>query len=156
MRRFILLSTILIACLLTWACSYSVEFAVINKSDSTIDIEYILIPNWQALDNATKKPLKTTVSQYDAWFGSKVWVEVPEDEFTYDPNTKKCKLKLAPNEVLRFTFVHDSQVRGENIDSFGVESVRLNGEHGEIVYQGKHFYEQFIKKDTQNYYIVYK
>ena len=156
MKRLIFLSIVLTACLLICACSYAFEFAVINTSSSTIDVEYVLIPDWQALDHPTKKPLKTTLSKYNAWFGSKDWVEVPDYEFVYNACTKKCKLKLAPNEVLRFTSVFDHQVKNEEIDSFAIESVRLSGNRGEIIYQGKEFYKQFIKKNTQNYYIVYK
>ena len=103
MRKILLLSIVLTACLLTCACSFAVEFSVINTSDSTINIEYIVLPNWQVLDHPTKKPLKMTLSQYNAWFTGKDWREVPDNEFVYDANTKKCKLKLAPNEVLRLT-----------------------------------------------------
>jgi hypothetical protein len=156
MKRSILLSIILTLCVFTCACSYAIEFAIINTSDSTIDVEYTLIPDWQALDHPTKKPLKMTLSQYNAWLKDKDWTEVPDNEFVYDATTKKCNLKLAPNEVLRLTFVHDRQVKNEDIDSFGIESVRLNGSGGEIIYRGKQFYKQFVKKNTQNYHIVYK
>jgi hypothetical protein len=156
MKRLFLLSVVLIACLMSAGCSYMVEFAVINTSSSTIEVEYVLISDYKALDHPTIKPLKTTRPKYDAWFDKKDWVEIPDNEFVYDPSTKKCKLKLAPGEVLRLTFVHDSQVKGEDIDSFGIESVSLNGARGELVYRGKDFYKQSIRQDEHNYYITYK
>lgn len=156
MKRLILLSAVLTACLLNCACSYAVEFAIVKPSNSTIDIEYVLVPDWKVLDHPTKKPLKMTLSEYNAWFKDNGWLEFPDNEFAYDAQTKICKLKLAPNEVLRLTFVHPNQLKDDANDSFNIESVRLNGVRGEVIYQGKQFYRQFVEKDTQNYYIVYK
>ncbi len=142
--------------LLTCACSFSIDFAIINNSDSEIEVEYILKAKLPALTQPPEKPWKMNASNYNSWFSSEEWVEVADKDFNYDPNTKKVKLKLLPNEVLRLTFVFDHQVKNEDIENFPIESVRLNGKQGEVIYQGNAFYKQFEKKNIQNYFITYK
>lgn len=154
--RIILLSILLTACLLTCGCSFATEFAVINNSDSVIDVEYVVSADWKSLDQPTKKPWKTNLSQYNAWFAGKDWKEVSDSEFIYDASEKKCRLKLAPGEVLRLTFTFDAMIENGEINSFNIESLRLNGDKGEVFYSGKRFYKQFERKDGYNYFITYK
>lgn len=156
MKRKILLLIVVSLSLLTSACSFSIEFAIINDSDSEIEVEYVLKAKLPALTNPTERPMKMNASKYNSWFSSKEWVEVADKDFNYDPNTKKCKLKLLPNEVLRLTFVSDSQMKNGEIKDFPIESLRLNGTRGELTYQGNEFYKQFKEQNMQNYFISYK
>lgn len=152
----ILLLIVLSLSLLTCACSYSIDFAIINNSDSEIEVEYIWKAKLPAMTDPSEKPWKMNVSNYNSRFSSKEWTEVADKDFVYDPNTKKVKLKLLPNEVLRLTFVSDLQMKNEDIEHFPIESVRLNGKRGEVIYEGNEFYKQFEKKNIQNYFITYK
>lgn len=153
--KFLLLIVVSLS-LLTSACSYAIEYAIVNNSDSEIEVEYVLKRNLPALTDPTVRPAKMDISKYNSWFSSEKWVEVADNDFNYDPNTKKCKLKLSPNEVLRLTFIIDNQMQNGEIKDFPIESVRLNGTSGELIYQGNEFYKQFKEQNTQNYFISYK
>lgn len=156
MKRKILLLIVISLGLLTCACSYSIEYAIVNNSDSEIKVEYVLKGNLAALTDSTVRPKKMDISKYNSWFSSKEWSEVADKDFNYDPNTKKCKLKLLPNEVLRLTYIIDNQMQNGEIKDFPIESVRLNGTSGELIYQGNEFYKQFKEQNMQNYFISYK
>lgn len=157
MKRILLISLILTSCIFLSACSFAAEFVVINKSDLPIEVEYTLNRNLKALDNPTTKPLKMKLSVWNSWFKEKNWEEVPDSEFVYNAETQKCKLKLSPDEVLRITFVdYDSFTTVSEYQNFGISGLRLTGKYGEVFYNGNQIYNQFEKKNSQNYYIVYE
>lgn len=157
MKKILIVSLILTACIFLSGCSAATEFVVINKSDSPVEVEYTLNLNLKALDNPTTKPLKMKLSVWNSWFEEKSWKEVPDNEFVYNAETQKCKLKLLPDEVLRITFVDYSSFTTVNeYQNFRIVGLRLAGKYGEVFYNGNQIYNQFEKKNSQNYYIAYE
>lgn len=160
MKRNFAITFVLACCFLLTSCSRSSEFLVINMSDSVVEVEYTLNRNLKVLDNPTTIPLKMNFFDWDIFLGEfrrKDWVEIPVNEFIYDSETQMCKLKLAPNEVLRLTFVdYDDFKATEEFQRFEVVKLKISGKYGEVVYSGNQLYNQFEKIDSQNYSITYQ
>ena len=158
MRKSLAVFLTAFACLFQPGCSYSVLFSVVNVSNSPVEIEYEIglniNLNMKTLENTSAKPYKTTLANWNKWFFKEEWQSISPDEYEFDAQTQKCKIKLAPNEVLRIK-LHSASANGEYKD-FNIKSVRLNGANGEVIYQGERLYKQFEKKDDLNYFITYR
>lgn len=157
MIKVFISTIIIVGCFILSGCSYSVLYAVINKSKAPIEIEYVLTSKVNSLENTSSKPFKTTLSNWNAWFEKEEeWHAVPQDEYEFNPETRKCKIKLNPNEVLKINWQDDGILMTENYENFYIESLKINGANGVVAYEGKYFYKQFEKKNETNYFIAYR
>lgn len=100
-RAITKISIILFLCLTLSACSSSTQFFVVNNSNSTIEVEYIVISKFETVEHTATKPYKMLLSDWNKWFGSKEELEVPQNEYEFDSKLHKVKVKLNPNEILR-------------------------------------------------------
>ena len=155
MKKLILIIFVFCSIIFLSGCSYSTQFYVLNKSESLLKIEYVVNLKFKldTVEHTQTKPYKTSLSDWDKWFGSDNEKEVPQSEYEFDSKLQKVTLKLNPNEVLRIVIdlSHDSEYY-----EFPLESLHLNGNSGERIYRGEKFYKQFEKKDDNNYFIEYK
>lgn len=156
MRKFVAIIGFIIFCAILSACSFGIDFAIINLSDEIAEVEYVVKENANFLENPATKPHKISLSDWNKWFGKRNWSEVPRSEYEFNTETRKCRIKLNKNEVLRISSQNDSVVASENSDDFLIESLHLRGANGELSYQGNQFYKQFEKKSRSHYYIAYR
>lgn|GEM_PF-3645108 len=157
MKKTILSFFITVLCLATLSCSYSVDFVVINSSDAMVDLEYEVSSQIEKPDNPTTKPLKMNLKNWNSWFGEKKWQEISSNEYEFDSQSRKYKLKLQPNEAIRIMQENDGRVYFYNEElGFNIISLRINGRYGEVIYQGKQLLNQFEKKTHTEYFINYK
>lgn len=156
MRRNLTIIFITAISLVLSACSFNVSFVVMNTSNAPLEVEYVVTSAVNSLENTSNKPYKTTVSNWNKWFFKEDWNEIPQEQYEFDPKTRKCKIKLAPNEVLKFMWINDSTFINEDDANVHVENLRLSGVNGEIFYEGKRFYKQFERKNDINYFVTYR
>ncbi len=157
LHRISAICVLIISCLFLTNCSFSVSYCVINQSKSPIEVQYILTTKVDSLEHTSSKPFKTTLSNWNAWFGkSEDLNPVPENEYEFNPETRKCKITLYPNEVLQINWQSDMILSQENSENFYLESLKIIGDNGAVTYEGKYFYKQFQSKDWNHFFITYK
>jgi hypothetical protein len=150
MKRVFAASIVAIICLISSACSYSVNFVVINNSDSVLEVEYTILGGG---DN----PARISLAEWNKWFGGeKEWREIPQDEYRFEPETGKYKLKIAPNEVVKIFKRNDWMYSIENYQDFELINIQLTGESGKVGYEGNQIFKQFEEKNYSNRFIAYK
>lgn len=157
MKKLILIIFVFCLVIFLSGCSYSTQFYVLNKSESPIQVEYIVNLRLNTIDHTQATPYKMSLSDYEKWFGDKNLQEVQQNEYEFDSKLQKVTLTLKSNEVLRIAIAlhHESVLPTENY-KFPLENLRLSGSSGERIYSGENFYKQFEKKDDNNYFIEYK
>ena len=157
MKRIFVIGIISTLCLIVSGCSHSTQFFVINKSLSPIEVEYIVTSDFDPVEDTQVKPYKMSLFEWDTWLGNKELREVPLSEYEFDAKLHKVKVKLNPNEVLRVAIaLHHESVLPTADYKFPITSLSLIQDKDQIFYIGKRFYQQFEKKDDNNYFIAYK
>ena len=153
MKRKLTVILTLVFCVILAACSYGAQFVIVNRSNAPINVEYVITSKFDSLENTEYKPYKMDLSNWDSRFGDKEWRDVAQNEYQFDAETKKCRITLMPNEVLRF---YHERSRGNDEYEFRVASVKLSGVNGEMLFEGKEFYKQFEKTGQYTYSAIYK
>src|ERR1044072_2078029 len=103
MKRFVPGSLILIICLISSACSYKVDFIVINQSDFPVEIEYTL-SRYSPEDQTLSKeliPEKIDLSTWNRRFGVPDWQELSQEEFQFDSTAGKVKIEVASKQAVK-------------------------------------------------------
>ncbi len=158
MRKLLPVILVSVVCFLTSSCSWQVSFYVVNESDSIIEAEYIIEAKYiidEKRENS-ETPYKTSLENWNSWFSkNENWLSLKTDEFNFDVKTQTYKVKINPNEVLRFHQDDDSCVFITEQSKFHIKKVSVKGERGTIIYENGEFYRQFTHKGG-NYFITYK
>ena len=149
MKRFFAMCLITITCLITSACSYRINFVVINKSNSVLEVEYTVV-------HRDSNPSKMSLDVWDKWFGEKQWQEISQEEYQFDAETEKFKVNVAPNEVLKVLSTWDGMYFIEDYKNFEIISIKISGKNGTIAYEGNQLFKQFEEKNYTNRFIIYK
>ncbi len=122
---------------------------MINQSDEPIEVEYTIIFEVESLENNIK-PFRMALSDWNSWFGNKdKWVELSQSEYEFEPKSRKFKIKLSPNEVLKILSTNDAMYFVEDYQDFELSGIKINGKNGTVVYEGNQFFKQFEKKIIQ-------
>lgn len=142
LRRHILLIAVILAVLLPLcACSYRYDFAVVNKSDRTIEVEYRFKEYTPAIAEeliAKRSPAKLTLAEFQK--AEYHWQEVPKGQYGFDKLTGTFTVSLAPEEVLFLQSARDYQ---GNENEFDISSIKITGVKGSIDLQGRQAQTQF-------------
>lgn len=149
MKKSILLVFAAIVASVLSACSNSVNFVLINESDSVLEVEYTFV-------NYYSTPSKMSLTEWNKWFGEKQWREVPQSEYQFDVETRKLKTKIVPNEAVKILSAHDSMYFVENYDGFQIAGIKITGKKGTVIYEGNQLFKQFQEKNYTNRFITYK
>lgn len=153
MKKLLLLNLIITMVLISSACSYSVNFVVLNHSNEQIEVEYTL--KNPGLDGEST-PFKMSQDEWNRWFGESKWRQISQDEYRFNTETKKITVKAAPNEVVRILSMSDGIYFVENYEHFQVTNIKISGKNGTIIYEGNQLYKQFEEKNYTNRFIIYK
>lgn len=143
------------------ACSYSVEFVLVNESDTTIEVEYSgerMVSNSSGETEIVQGFIPKTMS-YGKWDGSyqqEDWTPLPSTEFQVNPVIDRFKLKVPPRTVLRLAQVSDMVFFQEGYRDFEIKSIKIRGLYGSMAFEGVELFRQFVEKGRQSYYIAYK
>ncbi len=152
MKLLLPIFLIFATCFLASSCSWQVSFYVVNETDSIIEAEYIIE---EERENA-ETPYKTSLENWNSWFSkNENWSSLKNNEFDFDAKTQTYKVKLNPNEVLRFHQDNDSCVFTTEQRKFHIKKVSVKGERGTIIYEDGDFYRQLAQKGG-GYSITYK
>jgi hypothetical protein len=152
MKRLLPMFLIFAIGFLATSCSWQVSFYVVNESDSIIEAEYII----EEKSENSETPYKTSLENWNSWFSkNENWWSLKIEQFNFDAKTQTYKVKINPNEVLRFHQHGDSCVFTTEERKFHIKKVLVKGERGTIIYENGDFYRQFAHK-SGNYYITYK
>jgi hypothetical protein len=162
MKRFAALGFIMLICLMSSACSYSVDFIVVNESDTEIELEYTLSKEHYNPASETPTlheylvPARMDLSIWQTRFKREDWRNVAENEYLFDSKTGKCKVKIAPKQALRIVKTSDYLFFGDNYKDFQIAELEIKGENGRVVLESLQLFKQFSGKNYSNRFIAYK
>lgn len=157
MKKLILISFVFCLVIFLTGCGFSTQFYILNKSDSPLQVEYVVNLKLNTVEHTQAKPYRMSLSDWEKWLGDKNLQEFSQNEYEFDSKLQKVKLTLKPNELLRIAIaLHNESVFPPENYKFPIESLHLSGNSGERIYRGEAFYKQFEKKDDENYFIEYK
>jgi hypothetical protein len=155
--RAIILATL---CLFLQACSYSVEFVLVNESDTTIEVEYQA--DMRSYGHGTDSvpeafiPRSLTFGAWDSAYKRGDWKPLANAEYRVDLTTGNFKLKIPPRTALRLAEVGDLVLFQDGYKNFELKSLRVHGLYGDLAFEGVQLFRQFNEKKEFSYFISYK
>lgn len=157
MSKYAILTVVAVFMILVSACNQVFTYAVINSSDSELVVEFVIKAQVNSLEHTANKPYKTSISDWNSWLPSRTdWHAVPISEYEFIPEARMARIVLKRDEVLRLDLENEFYFRDGGFDEFQIESIRLIGAHGTVVYEGKDLSRQFEKKNASNYFLEYR
>jgi hypothetical protein len=148
MSRSILLVFVLTVSLTLCACSYRYDFAVVNKSEQTIEVVYRFKEYWPAIaEKFVEKhsPAKLTLAEFQK--AEYHWQDIPKEQYGFDKLTGDFTVSLAPEEVL---FLQSTSNYQGNENEFDVDRILITGANGSIDLKGRQAQTQFqLESDTK-------
>ena len=163
MLRKILQTAAIVLCLICTACSYRVDFVLVNESNETVEVEYTLsvngyVPPAQPFVSLPDhlSPFKTSLQKWEGGARENDWRESIPGQFHFDPETGRVRLKLGPREVVRIAELNDSILFRDGYRRFPVTRLEIRGESGRVVYEGARVFVQFAQKSYSNRFISYQ
>ena len=154
MSRSILLVFILTVPLMLCACSYRYDFAVVNKSEHTIEVVYRFKEYWPAIAEkfiANHSPAKLTLAEFQK--AEYHWQEIPKEQYGFDKLTGDFRVSLAPEEVL---FLQSASNYQGNENEFDVDRILITGANGSIDLKGRQAQTQFHLESDNKFVLRYR
>ncbi len=162
MKRIFAASTILIYCLFLQACSYSVDFVLVNESDTTVEIEYLIEGVGSGSGTEQLKisdrfiPKTMSFGKWDSSHERDDWTPLGSNEFKVDLDRGTIKIRIPPRTALRLAEVSDSVFFGDGYRNFELKELEVRGLYGNIKFEGVQLFRQFNEKSRYSYFISYK
>ncbi len=151
MHRISLILLILFTLTFT-ACSYSIDFYVVNESNHPIEVQYKVKKNFPnrplVLD---PKPAKLATSELYNRSEDRL-VELHTDQYLVDYEGGIVTVKIMPNEALRVEHMHSS-IDPQDIR---IEEISVKGINGELKFTGRQVFTNFSKYSDTHYNLLYK
>ena len=140
---------LLVLCAILFAaCSFPIDFVVINESDLPIEIR---LKGMRYLDSPDS-PAKVSASQLD----SRDWQELSASEYQFDRENRIITVRVLPGEALRVAQVLDSNMWNGVPISFPLEEINITGRAGEIRLRGRQVPNAFIAQTKRIYRFTYR
>ena len=95
--RNVLTGLLLLSALTTAACSFSVDFAVINESGRPVEISYRIGGTGIEPLAVTRKPAVLPATR----ISSREWQELSPAEYSFDSGRRTVTVSLRPGQALR-------------------------------------------------------
>ncbi|HEX8247240.1 MAG TPA: hypothetical protein VF599_03570 [Pyrinomonadaceae bacterium] len=163
MKRIFTGGLILSICLLSSACSFIVNFVVVNESAAPIEMEYTLsledyavLQQMEAPPAENLMPAKMDLAAWEGKFKQEAWQIMSPDEYRFDAKTGKLKVKVAPGQAVKILQTSSSVFFEGGDKRFQVKTLEISGESGKMFFEGLQLFKHFSEKDYSNRYIAYK
>jgi hypothetical protein len=148
-------------CLLT-ACSFSTNFVVVNATDRSIEVQYVIKkppPPFNQFPPSHALPITPATKEISQLQQQTEWRDLSASEYTFDPISRRVVVSLMPNQALRIE--KQDLVDGKTDDAslaakFSIEEIKITGSYGEIKLQGEQARRMFVAESKQLYSITYK
>jgi hypothetical protein len=140
----LLLGTVVVFC----ACSYSVNYVVVNDSNERIQIQLVTkkLPNGRVDPDPPAELGLLNVSELD---DHKPWRALQASLLTFDAVTRTVVITLMPQEALRVDQhwnVSCTDNSPSAADRFRVEEISITGAHGAIRLGGEQARRSFVSE----------
>jgi hypothetical protein len=155
MRHIFLILLIIFAFVFT-ACSYSVEFVVINESDSPIEVrcKIVNLPGNPDPIGVVGPLSLANASQLRS--GDREWRRLSDSEYRADIESRSVTARVLPGEALLVKRFHDSSMQNGEPTEFPIEEIVITGRNGEIKLQGKQTSKAFKSETERLYTLTYR
>lgn len=163
MRKAFASALVISSCLMLLACSYSVDFVVVNESDRTIEIEYKILtknvytaPSEEGRLSPNLIPAKVSLLTWERPVRRDDWQPVAPGEYVFDAHTGTVKFRLPPRQALRILTASDGLFFRDGYKHFPITKLEIKGESGRISFEGAQLFKQFLEHTYSNRFIAYK
>lgn len=150
--RHIILILLLALVSLSTACSFPIDFVVVNDSDNPIDVRLKIF----GFPGETLERFELLAKMTTSQLGSGEWQDLPTSEYRIDHENRIITARVMPGEALRVARVPDSDMRDGEPTSFSIDEITLAGAHGEISLQGQQVRKAFAEQTERIYILTYK
>jgi hypothetical protein len=151
MRHKILILLLAVVTLFT-ACSFPIDFAVVNRSDSPIEVRFKVFGFSGEPLERFELLAKMMVSQ----LGDGEWQDLSASEYRVDRENRMVTAQVMPGEALRVARVPDSDMQDGEPMHFSIEEIAITGAHGEIRLQGEQARKAFVAETKKVHTLTYK
>ncbi len=145
MRKYFLVCVAVAFALLATACQFSTYFAVVNSSNSQMEVSYELKPSGMMPNENIRNPRILSIAEFDN--NKFEWRELPPNRFEVDKEKGIVKAQVEPNEVLQIEDEDSYYVAKEPNEHFDVKKLNLKGINGSVTYEGNQIFKQFQKEE---------
>jgi hypothetical protein len=154
--RHIFLTLLILFALVFTACSYTVEFVVINESDRPIEVrcKVVNLPGDPDPVGVVGPLSIANASQLRS--GDNEWRRLSDSEYRADVENHSVTARVMPGEALLVKRFHDSSIQNGEPTYFPIEEIVITGGNGEIKLQGKQTSKAFMSETERLYTLTYK
>ena len=163
MKRTFLSILIFTTCLVSSACSYLVNFVVVNESGKEIELIYTLSVRGYADSTEGVMGLPERLIPHsmtrNRWEGShkqEDWQPSASAEYQFDGQTAQVKIKVPPHHAVRILQTSDLVFFEDGYKHFPVNKLEIKGASGQIRIDGLQLFVQFQERDYSNRFIRYR
>jgi hypothetical protein len=149
---------------MTSACSYFVNFIVVNETDAAIEIEYTmkLDGDLSASDGEERQvqtadmPAMVDLKKWKTRFAQDDWQSKRSAITKFDFETGRFTVRIGPNEAMRILTNSDALYFRDGYKHFPISKLEIHGDEGNMSFQSPELFWQFAEKDYSNRFIAYK
>src|SRR5262245_7474405 len=143
MTRRLVLPLLLCCLLFVSACSFSLDYVVVNSSAAPIRVTYLVSTAAKGVDPleaaGVNVPALLPVSQLD----DRQWSKLATSAFTYDPAAGVVSVDVPPDQGLLIARTGDYSSNSSGIN-FIVREIRITTAGGEIIWKGDTVRKAFV------------
>jgi hypothetical protein len=148
-------------CLFFQACSGSVEFVLVNESDTTIEVEYVADMKSYLPQGSAEVPEAFTpkTMSYGKWEGGHThadWTPLTNNEYSVDPSHGKFRIIVPPRTALRLSEVSDSIFFSDSYKDFQLKKLQIRGLYGNVSFEGIQLFREFTRNGRQKCAVTYR
>jgi hypothetical protein len=148
-------------CLFLQACSGSVEFVLLNESDTAIEVEYVADMKSYMPPGSAEVPeafIPKTMS-YGKWESSHThedWTPLTDADYNVDISRGKFRLTVPPRTALRLSRVDDSIFFRDSYKDFQLKKLEMRGIYGNVSFEGTQLFREFTRNGRQTCTVTYR
>lgn len=135
-------------------CSYMTNFDVVNKSDQTIVVRYV-VKKPTMPDVPPSPPIVPAIKPISELHSSTSWRNLSDSQYSFDPVTRQVTVSLSPNEVLRIA-QHDLVDKKMEDEDFSIEAIQIKGARGELSFRGALVLKSFVAESKREHTLTYE
>lgn len=123
------------------ACSFSMDYAVVNASENTVTVTYTIAPT--GIDPLVATGIGVPAILSVSEITGREWRPLSSTQFNFDRSTRRVTVSLPPDQALLINRGSEWRSDSPEANHFIIREVHIAGSNGEMTLQGDAVYKSF-------------
>jgi hypothetical protein len=137
------------------ACSWAIEFVVINESNQPIEVRSKV--SYSPGDTNPFIGITPSIAKASSLrAGDREWRRLSEAEYRLDQVNRTVIVRVMPGDAFLIARFHDTSIRNGEPEYFAFEEIAISGAYGGIRLDGRQAVKAFSAESDRLYVLAYK